>query len=325
MSENQAHFIQNEKSILQRLQSKDWDERNIEVWVKRDDLLHPEVSGNKWRKLYYNIEQAKQYKCDGIFTFGGAFSNHLVATAFAAKESGLKSIGFVRGDELNKDSNHTLRRCSELGMELQFLSREMYVLHNDKQFIDELKLENLGFYAVPEGGANYFGIIGCQAIWKELPSDVDQLFVAQGTTTTSCGLLLGLPEKTKLHVVPVLKGFDVQNTMKNHLSWFLFDENLATELVEKVKIHAEFHFGGYGKVTDELIQFLNSFYSQTAIPLDPVYTGKMVFGVLDLIEKGYFPENSKILMIHTGGLQGIKGMNFALQSKNKEIIQFYEN
>jgi 1-aminocyclopropane-1-carboxylate deaminase len=316
MSENLAHFIQHEKSILQRLQSKDWNERNIEVWVKRDDLLHPEVSGNKWRKLYYNIEQAKQYKCDGIFTFGGAFSNHLVATAFAAKESGLKSIGFVRGDELNKDSNHTLRRCSELGMELQFLSREMYVLHNDKQFIDELKLENPGFYAVPEGGANYFGIIGCQAIWKELPSDVDQLFVAQGTTTTSCGLLLGLPEKTKLHVVPVLKGFDVQNTMKNHLSWFLFDENLATELVEKVKIHAEFHFGGYGKYTPELLNFVKETYQKHQLPLDPIYTGKAFYALVETLKSPEF-DNQKVVFLHTGGLQGCKSI------EEKESIQFF--
>jgi 1-aminocyclopropane-1-carboxylate deaminase len=317
MSESPTHFIQQEKSILQLLQNKDWDERNIKVWVKRDDLLHPEVSGNKWRKLYYNIEQAKQYKSDGIFTFGGAYSNHLVATAFAAKESGLKSIGFVRGDELNKDSNHTLRRCADLGMELQFLSREMYVLRNDKQFIDELKLENPGFYAVPEGGANYFGIIGCQAIWKELPADIDHIFIAQGTTTTSCGLLLGLPEKTKLHVVPVLKGFDVQKTMRNHLNWFLFDENLASDLVAKVNVHEEFHFGGYGKYTPELLQFIKQTYQIHQLPLDPVYTAKAFYALEETLKSSKF-DNQKVVFLHTGGLQGCKSI------EEKENIRFFD-
>ncbi len=316
MSEKSVHFIQHEKSILQRLHSSDWDKRNIEVWVKRDDLLHPEVSGNKWRKLYYNLEQAKQYKCDGILTFGGAFSNHLLATAFAAKACGLKSIGFVRGDELTENSNHTLQRCSELGMELQFLSREMYVLHNDKQFIDELKLENPGFYAVPEGGANYFGIIGCQAIWKELPSDIDHLFVAQGTTTTSCGLLLGIPEKTKLHVVPVLKGFDVQSTMKNRLNWFLFDEDLAAELVEKVKIHDEFHFGGYGKYTPELLNFIKKTYKKHLLPLDPIYTAKAFYALVETLRSSEF-DNQKVIFLHTGGIQGCKSI------EEKENIQFF--
>jgi 1-aminocyclopropane-1-carboxylate deaminase len=316
MSENLFHFIQHEKSILQRLYCSDWDERNIEVWVKRDDLLHPEVSGNKWRKLYYNIEQAKQYKCDGIFTFGGAFSNHLLATAFSAAACDLKSIGFVRGDELNKNSNHTLQRCSELGMELQFLSREMYALHNDKQFIDELKLENSGFYSIPEGGANYCGIIGCQAIWEELPQEIDHVFVAQGTTTTSCGLLLGLPEKTQLHVVPVLKGFDVKTTMKNNLNWFLFDEDLATELVEKVQIYSEFHFGGYGKYTPELLNFIKETYQKHQLPLDPIYTAKAFYALSETLKSSGF-ENQKVVFIHTGGLQGCKSI------EEKENIQFF--
>ena len=303
MSAQSDSFIQLENSKLQRLQNPEWEARNLEVWVKRDDLLHPEVSGNKWRKLYYNLEQAKQYKCEGIFTFGGAFSNHLLATAFAAKTYGLKSIGFVRGDELNKDSNHTLRRCSELGMDLQFLSREMYVLHNDKQFIDELKLENPGFYAIPEGGANYFGMVGCQAIWKEMPQNIDHLFVAQGTTTTSCGLLLGLPAGKKLHVVPVLKGFDSKSTMQNLLNWFLFDEELASSLVEKTIIHSEFHFGGYGKYTPELLAFIQEVYQKYQLPLDPIYTGKAFFAMNETLKSAEF-DNQKVVFLHTGGLQG---------------------
>ena len=142
MIKSTSKFIDSQKSVLQRLDKSQWLDNDIQVFVKRDDLLHPEISGNKWRKLKYNIEQAIHLHSEGIFTFGGAYSNHLVATAAAAKEFGLKSIGFVRGEELNSNSNDTLKRCAELGMDLQFLSREMYALHDDKMFVDELKLEN---------------------------------------------------------------------------------------------------------------------------------------------------------------------------------------
>lgn len=295
-------FIDFERSVLQRLHSPAWDYREVEVLVKRDDLLHPEVSGNKWRKLQYNIEQAFHSKSEGIFTFGGAYSNHLLATAFAAQAVGLKAIGFVRGDELNENSNETLRRCKELGMELQFLSREMYVLHSDKMFIDELKTENPGFYAIPEGGGNYYGMVGCQAIWKELPKDVDHIFVAQGTTTTSCGLLLGLPENTQLHVVPVLKGFDSFATMKNHLQWFFFDEELAEELVSKVQIHDAYHFGGYAKQTTELLDFIAETKAAHDLPLDPVYTGKAFYAMTEILKDPAF-DGKKVVFLHTGGLR----------------------
>ncbi len=302
-----THFIDFSQSILQAIHTPEWDARGIQVLVKRDDLLHPEVSGNKWRKLQYNIQQAIHGKNEGIFTFGGAYSNHLLATAFATQAMGLKSIGFVRGDELNKDSNHTLRRCAELGMELQFLSREMYNLHDDKQFIDELKLENPGFYAVPEGGGNYYGIVGCQAIWKELPSDVDHVFVAQGTTATSCGILLGMPETCQLHVVPVLKGFDAKATMESKLHWFLFDSELASELVENVHVHGDFHFGGYGNYSQQLLQFIQSTYKNHQLPLDPIYTAKAFFAMQETLQSPAF-DHSKVIFIHTGGLQGCKSI-----------------
>lgn len=295
-------FIDLERSVLQRLHSPEWDYREMEVLVKRDDLLHPEVSGNKWRKLQYNIAQAFHTKSQGIFTFGGAYSNHLLATAAAARAAGLKSIGFVRGEELHENSNDTLRRCSALGMELQFLSRELYALHADKQFIDELKIENPGFYSVPEGGANSYGIVGCQAIWKELPGDTDHLFVAQGTTTTSCGLLLGLPENAQLHVVPVLKGFDSATTMRHLLHWFLFDEELAHELVEKVHIHDSFHFGGYAKQTPELLDFISEIHASHQLPLDTVYTGKAFYAMTQILKDPAY-DGKKIVFLHTGGLR----------------------
>ena len=294
-----------ENSVLQQILIPELLDRGISLYIKRDDLIHPVISGNKWRKLNYNIQQAIHSKYIGVFTFGGAFSNHLVATAAVCQLSGLQSIGFVRGDELNTTSNETLKQCADYGMKLIFLSREMYALHNDKQFIDELKLDHPGFYAVPEGGANFYGIVGCQEIWKEIDLKVDHAFVAQGTTTTSCGLLLGKPENTSLHVIPVLKGFDAKKEMTNRIKWFLFDEEIATELVEQVHVHNQFHCEGYAKYDKDLLQFIVDFYRKTGIPLDPIYTGKAMRGMLEIISDPLF-DNQTILFFHTGGIQGGK-------------------
>jgi 1-aminocyclopropane-1-carboxylate deaminase len=292
-----------QKSILQAIEIPELVQRGIKLYVKRDDLIHNEVSGNKWRKLKYNIEQVYQGKFEGVFTFGGAFSNHLVATASACNQLGLKSIGFVRGNELTINSNDTLKRCYELGMELRFLSREEYALRNDKQYIHEIQSENLGFYPIPEGGSNYLGVIGCQEIVKEIEIEIDHLFIAQGTTTTSCGVLMGKHSHTKLHVIPVLKGFHSKETMVDILKYALLDEDYANELVDDVIVHSEYHFGGYGKHTDELIHFIKNIYSGYQLPLDFVYTGKAFYGMLEELRSGNF-DNQTVVFIHTGGLQG---------------------
>ena len=292
-----------QKSTLQAIEIPELVQRGIKLYVKRDDLIHDEVSGNKWRKLKYNIEQVYQGKFEGVFTFGGAFSNHLVATASACNQLGLKSIGFVRGNELTINSNDTLKRCYELGMELRFLSREEYALRNDKQYIHEIQSENLGFYPIPEGGSNYLGVIGCQEIVKEIEIEIDHLFIAQGTTTTSCGVLMGKHSHTKLHVIPVLKGFHSKETMVDILKYALLDEDYANELVDDVIVHSEYHFGGYGKHTDELIHFIKNIYSGYQLPLDFVYTGKAFYGMLEELRSGNF-DNQTVVFIHTGGLQG---------------------
>ncbi len=296
-----------QKSILQTIEIPELVQRGIKLYVKRDDLIHDEVSGNKWRKLKYNIEQVYQGKFEGVFTFGGAFSNHLVATASACNQLGLKSIGFVRGNELTINSNDTLKRCYELGMELRFLSREEYALRNDKQYIHEIQSENLGFYPIPEGGANYLGVIGCQEIVKEIEIPIDHLFIAQGTTTTSCGVLMGKHSHTKLHVIPVLKGFHSKETMVDILKYALLDLDYANELVDDVIVHSEYHFGGYGKYTDELIHFIKDIYSGYQLPLDFVYTGKAFYGMLEELRSDNY-DNQTVVFIHTGGLQGNKGM-----------------
>ncbi|HBD25489.1 1-aminocyclopropane-1-carboxylate deaminase/D-cysteine desulfhydrase [Flavobacterium sp.] len=288
----------------------------IELFIKREDKLHPIISGNKFRKLKYNIEEAKRLNQTTLLTFGGAFSNHILAVAGAGAEFGFKTIGVMRGEELESkiQENPTLAKAQELGMQFYFVSRTAYRDKEEPSFILHLHEKFGNFYLVPEGGTNNLAIKGCEEILTDADKEYfTHITCAVGTGGTISGLINSSTEKQQIIGFSSLKGAFLSEVIRNFVSktnWSINDS---------------YHFGGYGKVTDELIQFLNSFYSQTAIPLDPVYTGKMVFGVLDLIEKGYFPENSKILMIHTGGLQGIKGMNFALQNKNKEIIQFYEN
>lgn len=290
------------KSILQEIKL-DSTLRNVRLLVKRDDLIHPEVSGNKWRKLKYNIELVQFQKKDGILTFGGAYSNHLLAVAAACKLAGLKSIGVVRGEELTELSNDNLKRCTELGMELKFVPREEYDARNEK-FVQETWKEDYPFYLlVPEGGANYYGMVGCQEIWKELPDEIDHLFVAQGTTATSCGLLVGLGENTKLHVVPALKGFDAKAEMTKQLFPFLIDEESIREYLGRVEVHSEAHFGGYGKWNRELVDFISNCEKEYDLPLDKIYTGKAFYALMHWLKQQNFESLQTIVFIHTGGLQ----------------------
>ena len=287
--------------------------KNISLYMKREDLLHPIISGNKFRKLKYNLENAKNQNQKVLLTFGGAFSNHIVAVAGAGNEFGFTTIGIIRGEELADkiDQNPSLLKAQQLGMTFVFVSREHYRQKESPDFIKQLRNDFGEFYLLPEGGTNELAIKGCEEILTDTDKEYfTHITCAVGTGRTISGLINSSTEKQQIIGFSSLKGAFLSEVIRN----FVVKTNWS--------ISDAYHFGGYGKVNDELIQFLNSFYTQTSIPLDPVYTGKMVFGVLDLIEKGYFPENSKILMIHTGGLQGIKGMNFALKNKNKEILQY---
>jgi 1-aminocyclopropane-1-carboxylate deaminase len=293
------------KSLLQTLVLKKLNTQNIELFVKRDDLIDEYVSGNKWRKLKYNVELAKTLKKSGILTFGGAYSNHLVATAAACHKSGLKAIGIVRGDELTTTSNSILRQCADFGMELQFVSRLDYAARNEKSYHEELNIEFPNYLIVPEGGANYYGMIGCQEILKETANDFDYVVVAQGTTTTSIGLALALPEKTTLIVVPVLKEFDARTEMKTLLGYTGFELSMIDDVLSKVLVLSEYHFGGYGKYTNELLDFMEQVYAETKLPLDPIYTGKALFALQEWVVKNAI-QDKRILFIHTGGIQGGK-------------------
>lgn len=285
----------------------------IELFIKREDWLHPIISGNKFRKLKYNIQEAKKLGHTALLTFGGAFSNHILAVAGVGAEFGFTTIGIIRGEEFESKiaENPTLAKAQELGMQFYFVSRTAYRDKEKTLFVNHLKEIFGNFYLIPEGGTNELAVIGCEEILTDADKEYfTHITCAVGTGGTISGLINSSGQKQQIIGFSSLKGAFLSDVICN----FVLKTNW--------NINEAYHFGGYGKVNDELISFLNSFYNQTAIPLDPVYTGKMVFGVLNLIEKAYFPNNSKILMIHTGGLQGIKGMNFVLKNKNKEIIQF---
>jgi len=284
---------------------------NISLVIKREDLIHPFVSGNKFRKLKYNLLQAKAENKQIVLTFGGAFSNHIAAVAYAGKEQGFKTIGIIRGDELldQWEENPTLKFAHENGMHFEFVSREDYRLKNEISFIEKLKQKFGDFYLVPEGGTNELAVKGCEEILTEEDSDFNYVCCAVGTGGTISGLIKSAKENQKILGFPALKGD------------FLQDEICIFAKKDNWNLISDYHFGGYGKINLELIEFINSFFEETKVPLDPIYTGKMVFGVIDLIHKDYFPENSKILLIHTGGLQGIEGMNLKLKQKKLPILK----
>ncbi|WP_268849010.1 1-aminocyclopropane-1-carboxylate deaminase/D-cysteine desulfhydrase [Flavobacterium aestivum] len=282
----------------------------ISLEIKREDLLHPFVSGNKFRKLKYNLLQAKAENKETILTFGGAYSNHIAAVAYAGKEQGFKTIGVIRGEELGDKitENPTLQFAQECGMQFEFVTREAYRFKAEPDFIVNLQQKFGTFYLVPEGGTNEYAIKGCEEILTEEDAKFNYVCCAVGTGGTISGIINSALPHQKVLGFPALKG----DFLKDEIRKFATNKNW--ELI------TDYHFGGYGKVNEELILFINQFYKQTGVPLDPIYTGKMVFGVIDLIQKNYFPDNTKILLIHTGGLQGIQGMNVILKKKNKTLI-----
>ena len=286
---------------------------SISLYIKREDLLHPYISGNKYRKLKYNILEAISQKKSTLLTFGGAFSNHILAVAAAGKAYNIKTIGIIRGEELafKINDNPTLKKAQEFGMVFDFITRENYRDKNENYFKDYLKNKYGEFYLLPEGGTNELAVKGCEEILEKEDEDFDFICSSVGTGGTISGLINCSKPCQKVLGFPALKGEYLQEDIRK----FAKRDNW--------KLINNYHFGGYAKVNEELISFMNQFYEKYKIPLDPIYTGKMVYGVLDLINNNYFPENSKILLIHTGGLQGIEGMNIKL--KNKKLNQINYN
>ncbi|WEA00270.1 1-aminocyclopropane-1-carboxylate deaminase/D-cysteine desulfhydrase [Mucilaginibacter sp. SJ] len=283
-------------SPVQQINSSLFDSHGVKVFIKRDDLIHPMISGNKWRKLKYVLKQAQAEGKTHLVTFGGAYSNHLMAVAAAAAKFGFKSTGIVRGEEVDND---TLFLCRLHGMNLQFTDRDSY---RDKPALFNKYFGNdeQAFF-IDEGGASAEGAKGCSELVNELTETYDHIFCACGTGTTAAGIINGLNGhllKTKFNAVPVFKngGF-----IKEEIRRFL-------TAPADYNIHTDYHFGGYGKANDELISFIKQFVAATGILIEPVYTGKMMYALYDLISKGHFKPGSKILAIHSGGIWGLLGM-----------------
>ena len=282
----------------------------VNIDIKREDLLGDGISGNKFRKLKYNILEAQRLGYSKIITFGGAYSNHIMAASYIKKQYGIDVIGVIRGEELegNIEGNPTLALAQENGMQFHFVTRAQYRLKTEESFIEGLKAQYGDFYLLPEGGTNAMAIKGCEEILTAEDAKYDYVCCAVGTGGTVAGIInSSLPHQ---HVI----GF---SALKGD---FLKDD--VSKLVNKDNWHIEtnYHFGGYAKVTTELIEFMNDFKTETGILLDPIYNGKMLFGIHDLMKSGYFSKNTSILAIHTGGQQAISGMNKMLQKKGMPLI-----
>lgn len=301
------------KSLNQKVVYTPIGHNPIEITIKRDDLLHEYISGNKYRKLKYNLEEAQKLGHDTLLTFGGAFSNHIVATAAAGNEFGFKTIGIIRGNELANDFQKTINENPSLafahkqGMQFKFVDRKSYRLKKDKNFIKALENEFGNFYLVPEGGTNKLAVKGCEEILSEKDKDFDYICCAIGTGGTIAGIINTVGSNQKVLGFPALKGDFHRDEIQPYVR-----ENKNWELIN-------YHFGGFAKIDEELISFINDFKKQTNIQLDPIYNGKMLYGIIDLIKNNKLDSSKKILAIHTGGLQGIKGMN--KRHKNKKTLQ----
>jgi 1-aminocyclopropane-1-carboxylate deaminase len=249
-----------------------------------------------------------------LLTFGGAYSNHILATAAAGNLLGFETVGVIRGEELALDiegalgQNPTLNQASNYGIKFEFVSRAAYRNKMDPTIISSLKCRYGDFYLLPEGGTNTLAVQGCEEILTKQDVQFDYICSCVGTGGTLAGLINSIQEPQKILGFPALKGDFLQDEIQQ-----LVGDKDHWELI------TDYHFGGYAKYSDKLIEFLNEFREQTSIPLDPIYTGKMMFGVLDMIAKNRFPIGSKILVIHTGGLQGISGFNQRLKNKGSKL------
>jgi 1-aminocyclopropane-1-carboxylate deaminase len=272
------------------------DSLEIEWLVARLDLIHPIVSGNKLFKLYYFVEDAIATNKHILVTKGGAYSNHLVASAYYAQLNGLKSIGLVRGEKADHRS-HTLKKCEEWGMQLAYFSREDYPQINEVNIHQYISFDKENCFFIPEGGYGIVGTKGASRIMDAISSlKPNYITTAVGTGCTLSGLLCNKKSNANIIAVPVLKGFhDLERNM---------NELLESKNPINFEVFDEYHFGGYAKKNEMLLQFMNTFYIENNIPTDFVYTGKMIYAIWDKINKGYFPKGSKIVSIHTGGLQG---------------------
>ena len=288
-------------------------ESKVRLFIKREDLTHPEISGNKYWKMFYNVKKylEKEVSERKIITFGGAFSNHIAAAAALGKEFGIKTLGIIRGNELEDSwqENPTLFSAHQNGMSFRFVTRETY--RYKERLMAELQEEFPESFVVPEGGTNENAVEGIQYMLTDETKDFDYICSAVGTGGTVSGLSKFAQPHQKIIGFKAVKDNSLENRIKNLSKKDYFTLVDASD-------------GGFGKITDENVRFINEFYQYFGIVLEPVYTGKMLRKIFEMIADDYFPANSKILAFHTGGLQGIVGANEMLKKKNRNLILLHD-
>ncbi|WP_286270029.1 1-aminocyclopropane-1-carboxylate deaminase/D-cysteine desulfhydrase [Thalassotalea hakodatensis] len=290
-------------SPVQAIEHPLFTKHKLTVYVKRDDLIHPVVSGNKWRKLYYNLQHAKSLGYRGTLSFGGGYSNHLHALAYACQQQQIHAIGMVRGEQ-HYETNTTLTQAKQWGMTLDFIDRKTYKLRHDETYLADLKARYPDHFIIPEGGSNSLALKGVSELCDELNSQVefDTIITPVGSAGTISGIIAGDKQQHNILGIAVLKQAEylhehIQSLLQSHhcnaQNWQLF---------------TNFHGGGYAKFCAEDLSKMCEFSQLTQLPLEPIYSGKMILALLTLIEQGFFPAGHRIVILHTGGLQGLHGL-----------------
>jgi 1-aminocyclopropane-1-carboxylate deaminase len=299
-----SDYLEYHATPIQKITDPAIEKAGVQLLVKREDLNHSTVSGNKWWKLKYNFLQAQKdnYRC--VLTFGGVYSNHIYSTAAAASMLGFKSIGMIRGDE-KVELNDTLKFALQQGMTLEYVSRGAYRAKGEPAFLSRLKEKFHDFYLIPEGGTNLLAIKGCEELAQTLEEiPFDAIFLPVGTAGTICGFITGLGHRKAIYGVSVLKGGDflvaeIENWLREYSNQKLPPWTLLTN----------YHHGGYAKVSPELASFIQRMSTMHRLPLDPVYTGKLFWAIFEEIKKGHFKRGTTVLAVHTGGLQGSRAFS----------------
>jgi len=290
---------------LQKIDHPLFQQHGVELYIKREDLVHTLISGNKWYKLKHNLQHAKDQGFSRLVSFGGAFSNHLHAMAFAGQQFGFETIGIVRG-ERSELLNPTLADAEEWGMQLHFLSRTDYRRRHDAEFVAKLVEPYQPCFVIPEGGANQWALAGCADIVEGINHQLtgfDVVCVPCGTGATLAGIVVALDGRAEVLGFPALKG---ATSLIDEISAMIAEFNV--ENATQWHLVDEFHCGGFAKITPELVTFMQCWQQQTGVALDPIYTGKMMMGLCELLKRGHFPTGTKIVAVHTGGMQGLRGM-----------------
>jgi 1-aminocyclopropane-1-carboxylate deaminase len=291
-------------SELQTLQHPLFDQYQLNVQIKRDDLIDPIISGNKWRKLKYNLRHVKKEGFKGIISFGGAYSNHIHALACACYKDQLNAIGIIRG-EAHYAENFSLSKAKKWKMNLQFVDRMTYRQRDNSEYLQCLSKQYPDYFIIPEGGSNILALKGVAEICAELngQTQYDTLITPVGSAGTISGLIVGDKNQHNILGIAVLKQ---QNYLQKEVNNLL--NNTENKSANNWKILNEYHDGGYAKFSTNSLKQLHDFSAVTGVPFEPIYSGKMILALLNLIKAGYFQPNHRIVLLHTGGLQGLGGL-----------------